>query len=101
MPAISEMEYGFSEIGIDAYIEELKSIVIEQAANQLIPDISGIESVCNQEWEGIAKEQFLNNLRTTTSHVSEQLISLHGILIAEIDQVRAAMSNRDENLFRE
>lgn len=101
MPTISEMEYGGSTAGLDTYIDELRAKVIQEAAETIIPDISNIENVCNQEWEGAAKEKFLENFKNTADHVSNQLKVLHSILEKTLESVKDAMLLRDNNLFND
>lgn len=100
MPAISEMEFGYSTTGLDDYIAQIRAVVLEQAAEE-VKDLESIRTVCNQEWEGKSKEKFLENFQTSANHVSDQLHSLYSILTVELESIRAAMSLRDENAFTE
>lgn len=100
MPAISEMEYGYSMLGVEDYIEQLRVVVLEEAAKE-IRTIDSIKTVCDQEWEGKSKEIFIKNFQDSANHVSDQLQNLFNILTREIDSVRDAMSLRDQNIFTE
>ena len=99
MPAISEMEYGYSQEGLGKYLESIKSEVIDKASNAIL-DTSAIENVCNSEWEGKAKENFLTNLKKDAQHVSDSLATLYSILVSEVNSVQAAMANKDEELIK-
>ena len=99
MPAISDLQYGYDSAGLETYLSEIKSTVIDEASSA-IEDISSITTVCEQEWEGKARDNFVTNLGNDARHVSEQLQSLYSILVTEIHQVQAAMSNKDEELIK-
>lgn len=98
MPSIGELNYGYDAGGVDAYIEEIKAKVLTEVAAQL-DDISAIENACNNHWEGLAKENFLTNLKTDVAHVKEQYQALYYALSNEIHSVHAAMANKDESLI--
>ena len=98
MPSIGELNYGYDAGGVDAYLEEIKAKVLTEVAAQL-EDTSAIESACNENWEGIANENFLANLKTDVAHVKEQYQVLYNVLNGEIQSVHAAMANKDESLI--
>ena len=92
MPSIGELNYGYDAGGVDAYLEEIKAKVLTEVAAQL-EDTSAIESACNENWEGIAKENFLANLKTDVAHVKEQYQVLYNVLNGEIQSVRQTKMN--------
>ncbi len=98
MPTISELQYGFDSEGVDSYLKEIKSIVLTQAADAL-DSTSGIKSVCESNWEGKARDDFLSNLKKDKDHVKEQFEELYEILDGEINQVKNAMANKDKTLI--
>lgn len=98
MPTISEFEFGYDSNGVSEYIENIKSIVLNEAANAL-DNTSAIEDACNQNWEGIAKDNFLKNLKTDKEHVKEQFQTLYNVLVTEIEQAQEAMGQKDYNLI--
>lgn len=99
MPSIGDLNYGYDKAGVDQYIDNIKGIVLTEACEQ-IRDISSIESVCDQEWEGQAKENFKTNLKTDAEHLCKQFEFLYNVLTSEINSVQAAMSNKDEELIK-
>ncbi len=98
MPTIQEMSHGFDEQGVANYIEELRAVVLEQAAEQ-IRDISSIEKACNENWEGEAKDRFLEQLYNSSNHTADQFENLYQILVSEIAAIQQSMSDFDQNLF--
>ena len=100
MPTIGNMQYGYDAAGVSNYLDEIKSIVLTEASDT-VKDISKIKTVCETEWEGKAREQFLINLQKDANHVADQYNTLYNILISEINSVQAAMANKDESLIKE
>ncbi len=98
MPSIGDMQYGFDSTGVDQYLNDIKAIVLTNAAG-LIKDTSAIKTTCDNEWEGKAKEAFEANLDKTANHVADQFTSLYNVLNSEVDQVHAAMANKDESMI--
>ena len=98
MPTIQEMGYGFDSEGINTYLEALKAIVLTKAAER-IRDISTIERVCNENWEGDSKERYLEHLRKSANHTAEQFENLYKILLTEITAIQNSMGVFDKNLF--
>lgn len=99
MPAINEMEYGYDAAGVEAYLEEIQSGALTDAKTA-VEDISGINNVLDNEWEGKAKENFKTNLEKDSKHVSDQFQALYEILTSEVNQAQAAMANKDEELIK-
>ena len=62
MPTIGDMSHGFDAAGVDNYLEEIKSIVLNQAGEK-VKDITLIKTACEQNWEGVAREQFVANVQ--------------------------------------
>lgn len=98
MPAISDLQYGFDSQGVETYLKEIKSIVLTKAADAL-DSISGIKSVCEKNWEGKARDDFIVNLEKDKDHVKTQFQELYKVLEGEIEQVEQAMANKDRTLI--
>lgn len=98
MPTIGEMSHGYNTSGVENYIAELKAIVLTEAAEE-IKNIDEIRTACEANWEGQARENFLNNVKLDAEHVAEQYNQLYNILQTEINNVQNAMSNFDYNLI--
>lgn len=99
MPDIGEMKYGTSESGVSEYISAIRAEVLNTAASQLVEGVDEIAEVCNQHWEGIAKEKFVQNLRDDAQHVSLQYGRLCAILEEELESLRGAMVQKDKSMF--
>ena len=99
MPAISEMEYGYSAPGIEKYLDEMRAIVLTEAATA-VEDISEIEAACNANWEGPAKEDFIKQFKETAKYVAEQYEKLYNILQQEMHVTGASYANFDKDLFK-
>lgn len=99
MPDIGEMKYGTSESGVESYIDEIRAEVLNTAANELVNGVDDIVEVCNQHWEGVAKEKFIQNLRDDAQHVSLQYSRLCSILEEELKSLRGAMVQKDKSMF--
>lgn len=98
MPAIGDMEYGYSTPGVDEYLEEIKAQYLDKAKEAVL-DINEIRNHCVDEWEGKARENFVTNLQNDANHVAEQFDALYNILQTEINSLNAAMANKDEELI--
>lgn len=98
MPAIGEIEYGFDAAGVDEYLENIKAIVLTKAAEAL-DKTDGIESVCNEKWEGKARDAFLENMEKDKDHVKEQFRQLYNVLCTEISNVQQVMADKDQVLI--
>lgn len=98
MPAISDFEYGFDKGGVEQYLNDIKADYLDKAKEAVL-DISGITKVCENEWEGKARDNFITNLQKDAQHVGEQFDALYSVLVSEINSVSAAMANKDEELI--
>lgn len=100
MPAIGDFEYGFEASGVEQYLSDIKSEYLDKAKDR-VEDISGIQTCCENEWEGKARDNFISNLQKDSEHVGEQFDALYSILCSEIGSLQAAMANKDEALIEE
>lgn len=100
MPTIREMSHGFDTQGIADYLQQVKAVVLTQAAEQ-IRDTSAIENMCNENWSGQAKDKYIEQLRKTANHTAEQLENLYSILVSEVIAILSSMDNFDRNLFND
>lgn len=99
MPVLGDMEYGYDQGGMESYLDEIETTALQEAKNA-VEDISGIQQVCESEWEGKARENFVTNLQKDALHVSEQFTALYNILRSEVASLQAAMANKDEELIQ-
>ena len=98
MPSISDLQFGFDSNGADHYPEDLKSIVLTEAAEKL-DDVAAIIAACESHWEGQARSDFLENLEKDKKHVQKQFKELYTVLEGEIQQIEQAMANKDKELI--
>lgn len=99
MPSIGDMKYGYDQNGLEEYLKDIKSRYLEQAAEAVLK-YDGIVSCCENEWEGIARENFVDNLKVDATHVANQYNALYNALESEFNSVMAAMANKDEELIK-
>lgn len=98
MADISDFNFGYDADGVNVYLENIRSIVLTEAAAAL-DDTSAIEKVCKEHWEGVARDNFLKNLKTDKDHVKEQFETLYSVLTTEIEQAQEAMDKKDYNMI--
>lgn len=94
MPTINQMSHGVDEAGVTDYIDKLKAVVITEAATA-VKDISSIRTVCEENWEGEARKEFLELLQKDANHVADQYQALYDALFNEIKNVMESMQQFD------
>jgi uncharacterized protein YukE len=99
MPTIGEFAYGYDTEGVTTYLDNIKSESLDKA-KAAVEDISAIQQVCENEWEGKARENFITNLQKDANHVGDQFDALYNVLVNEINSLNAAMANKDEELIQ-
>lgn len=100
MPEIGEMSYGYDNGGVVQYLFDIRSESLQTAITN-VQNIDQIKDVCDATWAGKSKDAFISNLRKDADHVAEQFDALYRVLVREINSVRAAMANKDEDLIKE
>lgn len=99
MPAIGDLEHGYSTAGVDEYLQEIKAQALEEAKKAVL-NTGSLVSCCEQNWEGRARENYVNNLQKDAQHCADQFDALYQILVSEVNSLNAAMANKDEELIR-
>ncbi len=99
MPAIGDFAYGYDQAGLEEYINTIKTEALQHAVDA-VNATDKIVNACENEWEGKARENFVQNLTKDATHVSEQFIALFNILEQEVNSAQAAMANKDEELIK-
>jgi len=61
MPNIDALKYGYDAGGLTSYLEDIKTKSL-QNAKTAVENTKGIKGVCEAEWEGHARENFVTNL---------------------------------------
>lgn len=98
MPTIGDLSYGYDTNGVGEYLEAIKVDAIEKAKEAVL-NIQDVQTCCENEWEGKARENFVANLQKDAQHVADQFDALYSILTSEINSLNAAMANKDESLI--
>ncbi len=98
MPAIGDFAYGYDQAQLESYLSEIKAEALDNAV-EAVMNIDKIKSACENEWEGKARENFVQNLQNDAKHVSDQFEALYKNLEAEVKSAQAAMANKDEELI--
>ena len=96
---IGNLKFGTSTSGTEDYVELIRGIVLNEAA-ELIRDVSAIKSVCDDHWEGQAKENFKLNLQKHADHVADEFSHLFTTLENEVKGTNGVMIKNDENLIQ-
>ncbi len=90
---------GFSSKGVNDLVTEIKAIVLSGAGQRAINDVKIINDVCDQYWDGEAKERFKKNLEEDARIFYARIIDLTGALIKEIDDAGHSYSAFDQRMF--
>ena len=98
MPAITDFQYGFDTAGVAQYLEDIKAQSLQQAKDTVL-DTSSLVQCCEANWEGRAREAYVENLNRDAQHCADQFDALYNALVSEVNQLNAAMANKDESLF--
>ena len=98
MPSITDFAYVYDQKQLDDYITQIKAEALDKAVDAVM-NIDKIKNACESEWEGKARENFVQNLENDAKHVSEQFEALYRNLEAEVKSAQAAMANKDEELI--
>lgn len=99
MPSIGDMKYGYDSNGLQEYLDNIKSEYLTKAADAVM-DYSSIVSSCENEWEGQARDNFVENLKKDAQHVADQYQALYEALCSEFSSLASAMANKDEELIK-
>jgi len=99
MPGIDDLEFGYSTDGVTQYLEDIKANSLEEA-KKVVLDTSSIEKVCEAEWVGQARVEFIDGLKKDAQHVADQFDNLYKVLESNITSVQNAMANKDQELFK-
>lgn len=99
MPSIGDLNYGFDSNGLSDYLDAIKSEYLTKAADAVL-NYGSIVSCCENEWEGQARDNFVENLKKDAQHVADQYQALYEALVAEFNSLAAAMANKDQELIK-
>ncbi len=100
MSANLDYSEGYSARGTNDLVEEIQSIVMKQAGTAALFNLKMIDDVCDQYWEGEAKEKFLSNLKQDAKLFSERITKLCEALNTELQNTAQNYKNFDRNLIQ-
>jgi len=96
---IGNLKYGTSTSGTEEYVEKIRGIVLQDAA-EYIRDVKTIQSICDDHWEGKAKDNFKLNLQKHANYVADEFSHLFTTLQNEVKGTNGVMIKNDENLIQ-
>ncbi len=100
MGANLDYSEGFSGQGTNDLIEEIKAIVISGAGKKAIDDVKMVTDVCDQYWDGEAKERFKKNLEEDAKLFCSRVSKLANALQAELVNTAQSYKKFDDNLIQ-
>ena len=98
MPTIGDLSHGTSTTGVSEFLKEIESKLVGTVATNA-EDIAGLESACNENWEGKSKERFLENLKSDVKLLRDSLNQMYEALEVEIYAAANAIIDFDKNLI--
>lgn len=96
----SSAEFGVNIIGMEEYIQDINSIVLNQVSTALRAT-EEIEAAVRGGWHGNAPEQFLSNLNKAKEKMIETLKQLEKTFEVELKGIQSAVLDMDANLVEE
>lgn len=97
-------EYGYTAAGANALIDEVNAIVYageSSAASVAKSGVSDIKTVCDDYWDGAAKDNFITNLTKDAEQFAEALQTLQTAFDTEVRNAASDYKSFDENLIIE
>lgn len=95
---IGDFSQGVDTAGVASYLSDIKSDSLDEAA-KAVRDTKELETACNNNWEGQAREDFILKLQTAAEHLAQQYETLYKNLESQITQAAADMKAFDEGLL--
>lgn len=96
----SSAEFGVNIIGMNEYIQDINSIVLNQVSTALRAT-EEIEAAVRNGWHGNAPEQFIANLNKAKEKMIETLRQLEKTFEVELKGIQSAVLDMDANLVEE
>ena len=99
--------YGYNATAVNQLIADVNSIVYagggegdtSSAAGLAISGVDDIKAVCDANWDGKSKDNFIINLRADAQKFANALQQLQNAFNAEIRNAAADFKSFDENLI--
>ena len=96
----SSAEFGVNVVGMEEYIQDINSIVLNQVSTALRAT-EGIETAVRNGWHGNAPEQFIANLNKAKEKMIDTLRQLEKTFEVELKGIQSAVLDMDANLVEE
>lgn len=93
-------DHGVDMMGMQQYIEDINSIVLNNVAS-VLRNTSDVESAVRNGWVGAAPEQFIANLNKAKEMMIEQLKQLQQAFEVELKGIQSQIMEMDANLVEE
>ena len=94
------VDHGISITGMNQYIDDINSIVLNDVATALRNTDDVVAAVRNG-WEGAAPEQFIANLNKAKEMMADQLKTLQQAFETELKGIQSQILEMDANLVEE
>ena len=95
-----ELKYGFKPGKIDEYLGEsgLKGR-LTNVKDAFTNAATTIETACNTNWSGNAKDKFVQALKNDVSNINARLDGLYTVMDQEIHAIAGEMAAKDKELI--
>lgn len=97
MAEFSELTFGYSSKGADQYLEDIKSIAIDDAAKAL-DNYDAVEAALKAGWEGQAREDFWKKFKEEVSNTKDTLKSLSSTLDSQFEAIGDSVTAHDKSV---
>lgn len=95
-PSVGEMEYGYDSAELSKYLEDtIKAKVLTEMQQVVQTGFNEIKTVCDAEWSGVAKNNFISNLNKDCDQLMEAFNTLYLDLVEELTAIQGSMKAND------
>ncbi len=94
---IDELDFGYSRMGTQKYIEALNTQAITETC-RLLREINGIKSTIESGWQGQSEENFVKNFEKAIGETEESIKGLRDVLASEFSAIEDAVANQDNEM---
>lgn len=94
------VDHGVNITGMQAYIDDINAIVLNQVAS-VLRNTSDVEAAVRNGWEGEAPEKFIANLNKAKENMVTTLQTLQTAFETELNGIKSEILDMDANLVEE
>ena len=99
-PSVDEMEYGYDSAKLGDYLDNtIKAKVFTEMQQVLQTGFNDINTVCEAEWSGVAKNNFISNLNKDCDQFMAACEALYQNLVNELSAVQGSMKANDAGMI--